>query len=90
MVRLLYKETSVHHVPQCSSQEVLEGKEVEFGMGRDERTNGEEREKLERPKEGWTRNRGRRQRRQLWVQIPGEKMYAGEDRRKPARGTLRV
>ena len=31
--------------------EVLEGKAAEFGMGRDEGTNGEEREKLERPKE---------------------------------------
>lgn len=30
--------------------EVLEGKEAEFGMGRGKKTNGEEGEKLERPK----------------------------------------
>lgn len=69
--------------------EVPEGKEAEFGMGRDERTNGEEREKLERPKEGWTRNRGRRQEKATLGSNPGrEKMYAWRGQEKAARERL--
>lgn len=56
--------------------EVLEGKEAEFGMGRGEKTNGEEREKLGQ-REGWTRNRGIRQEKATLGSNPGkEKMFS--------------
>ena len=53
--------------------EVLEGKEAEFGMGRGDKTTGEEREKLGQ-RVGWTRNRGIRQEKATLGSNPGKEI----------------
>ena len=64
--------------------EVLEGKGAESGIGRDEKTNGEERGKFERSKGRLDKEqREKAGEGNFWVQILGKRRSTlGEDRRK--------